>query len=97
MMKRYYRWGKLLGIMLGLCLPLLAGCGILPDLAPGREETAGSARLEISLDAMMPEGVSVAWDPALVAVDSAEISVDRGGEGEKSKVVVTVELRPVRR
>ena len=85
-----------MGIMLGLVLPLFAGCGILPDLAPGRE-AAGPAKLEISLGAIMPEGVSVAWDPALVAVDSAEVSVDGGAGGEGSRVVVTVELRPVGR
>lgn len=94
-MKRYCRWGKLLGIMLGLVLPAFTGCGILPDLAPGREQAAAPARLEISLDAITPEGVTVAWDPALVAVDSAEVSVDGGAAG--SRVVVTVELRPVER
>ena len=95
MMKNNCRWGKLLGITLGLALPLLAGCGILPDLVPGREEVAGPAKLEISLDAITREDVTVAWDPALVAVDSAAVSVDNEGEGEGSRVVVTVELRPV--
>ena len=94
-MKNDCRWGKLLGITLGLILPLFAGCGLLPDLIPGREEPAGPARLEISLDSITPEGVTVAWDPALVAVDSAEVSVGSDAEGEGSRVVVTVELRPV--
>ena len=94
-MKKDCRWGKLLGITLGLILPLLSGCGILPDLTPGKGQAADPARLEISLDAITPEGVAIAWDPALVAVDSAEVSVDSSAEGEGSKVVVTVELRPV--
>ena len=96
-MKNDCRWGKLLGITLGLTLPLLAGCGILPALAPEREEAAGPARLEISLDAGAPEGVTVAWDPALVAVDSAEVSMDSDVKGERSRVTVTVEMRPVER
>ena len=96
-MKRYCRWGKLLGIMLGLVLPLFAGCGILPDLTQGKEEPANPARLEISLDAVIPEGVTIVWDPALVAVDSTEVSVDGGAEEEGRKVVVTVELRPAGR
>ncbi len=96
-MKRYCRWGKLLGIMLGLILPLFAGCGILPDLMWEGEKAAGPARLEISLDATMPEGVTVVWDPALVTVDSTEVSVDGEAKGEGSRVVVTVELRPMGR
>ena len=93
-MKKNCGWRKLLGITLGLILPLLAGCGVLPDLTPGREGAADSARLEISLDTITPEGVTIAWDPKLVAMDSAEVSVDCGAEGEGSRVVVTVELRP---
>ena len=94
-MKNDCRWGKLLGITLGVILPLFAGCGLIPDLIPGREEAAGPAKLEISLDAVMPEGVTVAWDPALAAVDSVEVSADSDVEGEGSRVTVTVELRPV--
>ena len=95
-MKNDCRWGKLLGITLGLALPLLSGCGVLPALATGREEAAGPARLEISLDSVTPEGVTVTWDPALVSVDSAEVSVDSDAKGEGNKVTVTVELKPVK-
>ncbi|MBD5149506.1 MAG: hypothetical protein HDT18_03870 [Oscillibacter sp.] len=95
MMENDCRWGKLLGITLGLILPLFAGCGFLPDLIPGREEAAGLAKLEISLDAAMPEGVTVTWDPSLVTVDSAEVNVGSDAEGEGSRMAVTVELRPV--
>ena len=96
MMKNYCRWGKLLGIALGLVLPLLTGCGILPELRAGKDGAAGPARLEISLDSMTPEGVTVTWDSALVSVDSAEVSVDSDAKGEGNKVTVTVELKPVK-
>ena len=95
-MKNDCRWGKLLGIALGLILPLLAGCGILPDLIPENGQAADPARLEISLDDITPEGVAIVWDPTLVAVNSAEVSVD-SAEGEGNKVTVTVELRPAGR
>ena len=94
-MKNYCRWGKLLGITLGLVLPLLAGCGILPELRAGRDEAAGTAKLEISIDDITPEGVTVVWDPAVVAVDSAEVCVVSDTEGKGSRVVVTVELGAV--
>lgn len=82
-------------LILILTLPLLSGCSLLPHQPdhPAEKGASGEARLEIRLDAMTPDAVTVAWDPAAVAVDSAEVRVSGGPSGS---VVVTVRLAPER-
>lgn len=80
-------------LILVLTLPLLSGCSLLPHQPdrPAEKGASGDARLEVRLDAMTPDAVTVAWDPAAVAVDSAEVRLSGGPSGT---VVVTVRLRP---
>lgn len=92
-MNRHGGWRKLWGIAAGLALLPLAGCGLLPELAAEEAGLPSAAKVEIHLASALPEDISVAWDPALVTVDSVEAALSGGGEGPGSTVVVTIQLR----
>ena len=78
-------------LSLALGLLLLAGCGGLPL---SRREGPAAARLTISFHAAAPEDVTIEWEPADMAVDSAEVSLSGGEAEEASAIIVTVRLRP---
>ena len=67
-------------LSLALGLLLLAGCGGLPL---SRREGPAAARLTISFHSAAPEDVTIEWEPADMAVDSAEVSLS-GGEAEEA-------------
>lgn len=71
---------------------LLSGCGILP--APSQIEESAPAVLELRLGSVLPEDVVLTWDPAVVAVDNAEVSVSEGGSNSSHTVTVTIQLYP---
>ena len=75
----------LLGLLAALVLWALSGCRLLPSSAPPQD--GASATMELHLGPS-PEDVVLRWDPALVKVDSAEVTVDQEG------ATVTVRLRP---
>ena len=80
---------RFLSLTLGLLL--LAGCGGLPL---SRREGPAAARLTISFHSAAPEDVTIEWEPADMAVDSAELSRPGGVAAEASATIATGRLRP---
>ena len=78
-------------LSLALGLLLLGGWGALPL---SRREEPDAARLTISFHSAAPEDVTIEWEPADMAVDSAEVSLSGGGGEDASAMIVTVRLRP---
>lgn len=64
---------------------LLAGCAL-----PHREPPAAS--LELRAGGVLPEGVTLSWNPEALPVDSAEVAVT--GDDQNRAITVTIRLRP---
>lgn len=81
---------SLLVLLTGILFFILSGCSILPPLSPARTEKTAPAALELHLGSILPEDLTLTWDPDAVAVDSAEASVTE--EGISRTVTVTIQL-----
>ena len=81
----------LLGLLAGLLLCALSGCSLLPPLSPSRAKESIHTALEVHLGSALPEDVALSWDPDVVTLDSAEVSVTENGPSRV--MTVTIQLR----
>ena len=81
-------------LSLALGLLLVSASLQLWALPLSRREEPDAARLTISFHSAAPEDVTIEWEPADMAVDSAEVSLSGGGGEDASAMIVTVRLRP---
>ena len=84
---------SLLVLLTGILLFTLSGCSVLPPLSPARAEEPAPAALELHLGSTLPEDVVLTWDPAAVAVDSAEVSIAEDSPNRSRTVTVVIQLR----